>query len=96
MIFKKYKPSTPSLRHLKLLKKEKQLSYNLPLKTKTSFKKIFAGRNNQGKITIYQRGGGNKKLYRKIDFLRKDLRGIIEKIEYDPNRTAFIGRVFDF
>jgi large subunit ribosomal protein L2 len=96
MIFKKYKPTTPSLRHLKLLKKEKELCFNTPLKSETFFKKEFAGRNNQGKITIYQRGGGKKKLFRKINFLRNDLKGIVEKIEYDPNRTAYIARIFDF
>jgi len=96
MIFKKYKPTTPSLRHLKLLKKEKELSFNSPLKNKIFIKKKFAGRNNQGKITIYQKGGGRKKLYRKIDFLRNNLKGVVQKIEYDPNRTAFIGRIFNF
>jgi large subunit ribosomal protein L2 len=96
MIFKKYKPSTPSLRHLKLLKKQKELAFNLPLKNKIIFLKKFSGRNNQGKITIYQKGGGQKKLFRKIDFLRNNLNGIVQKIEYDPNRTAFIARIFDF
>lgn len=95
MIFKKFKPSNSSLRHLKLLKKEKGFSLNSPLKNKTFFKKNFGGRNNQGTITIFQKGGGSKKLIRQIDFLRNNIKGVVEKIEYDPNRTSFISRVFD-
>jgi len=95
MIFKKSKPSNSSLRHLKILKKEKGFSLNFPLKNKIFFKKNFAGRNNQGQITVFQRGGGSKKLIRKIDFLRTNTKGIVEKIEYDPNRNSYICRVFD-
>ena len=97
MMFKKFKPVTPSLRHLKLLKQNKDFSLNNPLKKVTfHLKKNSGGRNNQGKITSYHKGGGSKKLYRLIDFHRVDSQGLVEKIEYDPNRTGFIGRVFDF
>ena len=57
--------------------------------------KKTGGRNHSGKITSWQRGGGNKRMYRKIDFKRnKDgIAGTIERIEYDPNRTAHIALV---
>lgn len=96
MIFKTIKPRTSSLRHLKLLKKEKEISVNIPLKTKLSFKKVSSGRNNQGRITVRHKGGGVKKLYRHVDFYRINTKGIVEKIEYDPNRTSFIGRLYDY
>merc|ERR1711966_570547 len=55
------------------------------------------GRNNSGKITVRHKGGGHKKKFRKIDFVRiKDSIGIVTSIEYDPYRTAFIASVYDF
>ena len=60
-------------------------------------KKNLAGRNNSGKITVRHIGGGHKKKYRKIDFIRnKDSIGIVASLEYDPCRTAFIASVYDF
>jgi len=60
-------------------------------------KKNVAGKNNSGKITIYHKGGGHKKKYRKIDFIRtEDSIGIVASIEYDPCRTAFIASIYDF
>ncbi len=58
-------------------------------------KKSSAGRNNYGRITVRHRGGGNKKHYRLIDFKRdkKDIIGVIERIEYDPNRSAHIALI---
>ena len=96
MIFKNIKAVTSSLRHVKLLKKSENFTLNLPLKNKIFFIKNSGGRNNQGKITSYQKGGGVKKLYRKIDFLRQNQEGIVEKIEYDPYRTGFIGRIYNY
>lgn len=64
-----------------------------PLKALTKGKKRISGRNNQGEITIWFRGGGHKRRYREIDFRRRDKAGIPAKvatIEYDPNRTARI------
>ena len=76
------------------LNKLKNLSL---LKTKILGVKNSSGRNNSVKITIYNRGGGHKKKYRIIEFNRNlDFVGIIINIEYDPNRTAYIGAVFDF
>jgi len=60
-------------------------------------KKNVAGKNNTGKITIRHKGGGHKRRYRKIDFIRtKDSIGIVTSIEYDPCRTAFIASIYDF
>mmetsp|Transcript_5907 Transcript_5907/g.7800 ORF Transcript_5907/g.7800 Transcript_5907/m.7800 type:complete len:128 (-) Transcript_5907:598-981(-) len=96
MTFKKFKPVTPSLRHLKLLNFSKGFKKNLPVKELTFSKKNSSGRNNQGKITVFQRGSGVKQSYRFIDFQRLNTQGIVEKIEYDPNRTGFLGRIFNF
>jgi large subunit ribosomal protein L2 len=93
MTLQKKKPVTPSLRHTVLLEKS-QLSKNKPLKDKTTFSKNKAGRNNQGQITVYTKGGGHKKKYRELDFTRKNVQGIVESVEYDPFRTANIARVF--
>lgn len=54
-----------------------------------------AGRNHSGKITAWHRGGGHKKLYREIDFIREKTYGIVCGIEYDPNRGAFLARIFN-
>jgi len=93
MPLQKKKPVTPSQRHTVLLEKN-QLSKSKPLKDKTIFLKNKAGRNNQGRITVYTKGGGHKKKYRELDFIRTETQGIVESIEYDPFRTANIARVF--
>ena len=60
-------------------------------------KKNVAGRNSFGKISVRHKGGGHKKRYRKIDFIRnEDSIGIVTTLEYDPYRTAFIASVYDF
>ena len=87
------KPTTPSQRHVLLLSK-KNLTKFLPLKDKTIFIKNKAGRNNQGKLTVFTKGGGHKKKYRKISYNREFLEGIVESIEYDPYRSANIARIF--
>ena len=70
--------------------------YKSLLKTKISGVKNSSGRNSSGKITIFNRGGGHKKKYRTIKFNRNsNFVGIIINIEYDPNRNAYIGAVFD-
>jgi large subunit ribosomal protein L2 len=94
MSLKKYVPVTPSSRELVLVDKsslwkgrpEKKLTFGL---SKTG------GRNNYGRITTRHIGGGHKKLYRIIDFSRKkvDIEAVVERIEYDPNRTAFIALI---
>ncbi len=88
---KNFSPTTPSRRHLSVV------SYNSLSKvrpTKSLLKKIktHAGRNSQGRITVRHQGGGNKKLYRIIDFKQNhlDVPATVKTIEYDPYRTAFI------
>jgi len=87
------KPITPSQRHQCLLD-HSELNKKKKLKSKSFFLKNKAGRNNQGKITSFHKGGGHKKLYRKLTYQRKELSGIVETIEYDPFRSANIARIF--
>jgi len=90
MIFKKIKPTTASQRNLIKLKKL-NLSVKPLLKNHMKNKKKSLGKNNLGQITMYHRGGGHKRKYRSIDFIRdNDSIYIFTSIEYDPNRTAFI------
>jgi len=91
MAIKKYKPITPSRRFFSVVSKE-GITADKPYKPLTEGKKRISGRNNYGRITMRRRGGGAKKLYRKIDF-KRDKRGVEAKvvtIEYDPNRSARI------
>jgi len=90
---KLYRPTTSGRRKASVLE-GKIFTKSKPEKSLTSGKKNNAGRS-RGKITIRHKGGGVKKLYRKIDFLQNkfDLVGKITSIEYDPNRSAFIGLV---
>ena len=66
-----------------------------PFKALTEGKTSSGGRNAQGRITSFHRGGGHKRLYRIIDFKRglKGVPGTLERVEYDPNRTARIALV---
>lgn len=91
MALKKYKPTTPSLRQTELTDKS-GLSNVKPEKSLTTSLKRCSGRNNTGRITVRHRQGGNKKLYRTIDF-KRDKKGVaatIISIEYDPYRSANI------
>jgi large subunit ribosomal protein L2 len=79
------------------LNKPNKLKKQSLLKLKIKGMSNSAGRNNSGKITVYHKGGGHKKKYRIIDFMRVNTSiGIICSIEYDPNRNAFIASVYDF
>ncbi len=93
-VFKNIKPITSSTRGLKLIKKPAFWSKKY-LKNLVDRLPIRSGRNNTGSITIGRRGGGHKKLYRFLDFYRKDLCGIVQGLEYDPYRRAFLSRVYD-
>ena len=86
-------PITPSQRHVRLLNR-KDLIKITPLKAKTFYLKNKAGRNNQGKLTIFTKGGGHKKKYRQISFNRPFSEGFVESIEYDPYRSSNIARIF--
>jgi large subunit ribosomal protein L2 len=94
MALKTYKPTTPAQRQLVLVDRS-GLYKGKPLKALTEGKNSTGGRNNLGRITTRFRGGGHKKAYRTIDFKRAkhDQPGQVERIEYDPNRTAFIALI---
>ncbi len=94
MALKKYKPTTPGQRGLVLIDRA-DLYKGRPEKTLTQGLTKKGGRNNTGRITARRIGGGTKKLYRIVDFKRRkwDMPATVERIEYDPNRTAFIALV---
>ncbi len=91
MGIKKFKPRTPGTR-FRSGSDFSELTTNKPHKPLTEPLKKTAGRNSQGRITSFQRGGGHKRLYRKIDFKRNkfDVPAKVVSIEYDPNRSARI------
>jgi large subunit ribosomal protein L2 len=93
-IFKKIKPVTPSCRGLKIIKKP-FLWTKKYLKNLVGLFPRKSGRNSTGRITIRHKGGGHKRLYRMVDFFRKDSCGIVQGLEYDPFRKAFIARIFN-
>jgi len=94
MALKSYKPTTPGQRGLVLIDRS-ELWKGRPVKNLTEGLTKKGGRNNTGRITARRRGGGAKRLYRIVDFKRTkvDVPATVERIEYDPNRTAFIALV---
>lgn len=90
---RKWRPTTPGTRHRVTIKRVglwKGKPYD-PLCGKIN---RTGGRNSSGKITVWWRGGGNKHRYRKVDFKRRqEFPGIVERIEYDPNRSGYIALV---
>jgi len=93
MALKKYKPTTPSQRGLVLIDRA-GLHKGAPIKALTEGKNKSGGRNNNGRTTIRFRGGGHKQSYRVIDFKRRKFETAkVERLEYDPNRTAFIALI---
>jgi len=92
MALKKFKPTTPSRRHMSIASFE-EITKITPEKSLTVRIVKNSGRNNLGRITVRHRGGGAKKIYRMVDFKRTDKMGIegkVTAVEYDPNRTAYI------
>lgn len=91
MTLKKYKPTTPGLR-FRIDAGRETLSAGRPERSLVVKQHKTGGRNNQGRITSWQRGGGHKRKYRIIDFKRdkKDVPAVVYSIEYDPNRSARI------
>jgi large subunit ribosomal protein L2 len=95
MALKTYKPITPGMRQLVLVDRS-DLYKGKPVKTLTEGKIGTGGRNNMGRVTTRFRGGGHKRALRDVDFKRRERLGmpaLVERIEYDPNRTAFIALV---
>ena len=95
MAIKKYKPTSPGRRDMTGIDYSKSLSGDRPHKALTKGRRRGSGRNNAGRITTRHKGGGVKRRYRMIDFMREKMNipMRIETIEYDPNRTAFISLV---
>ena len=85
----KYKPTTPSRRHMSVASFDEVTKFT-PEKSLIEVKKKHSGRNNYGKITVRHQGGGNKQKYRVIDFKRQEGTATVVGIEYDPNRTSYI------
>lgn len=94
---KSYKPTSPGRRDGSVIEYRKKLTStkNNPLKALTKGRKQTGGRNSYGRTTVLNRGGGNKRVYRQIDFVynKKDIPGRVEQIEYDPYRSGFIARI---
>jgi large subunit ribosomal protein L2 len=94
MALKQYNPTSEGVRHLVTVDRS-ELWKGKPVKALTEGLSKSGGRNNYGRITAFHRGGGHKRSYRIVDFKRTkfDVEGTVERLEYDPNRTAFIALV---
>ena len=94
MALKTFRPTTASLRGLVSVDRS-DLWKGRPVKELTEGKSNSGGRNNQGRVTIWHRGGGHKRRFRRIDF-RRNKHGVparVAAVEYDPNRSANIALV---
>jgi len=94
MALKTFRPRSPGLRQLVIVDR-KHLWRGAPVKMLTEGKTKTGGRNNYGRITTRHIGGGHKQTYRLVDFRRRkhDVPATVERLEYDPNRTAFIALI---
>jgi large subunit ribosomal protein L2 len=94
MALKQFNPVTASLRGTVLIDRS-ELWKGKPVKTLTEGKNKTGGRNNHGRTTSFFRGGGHKQSYRYVDFKRRkfDMFATVERLEYDPNRSAFIALI---
>ena len=94
MALKNYKPTTPGRRQLVQVDRS-DLWKGKPETSLTEGLRKKGGRNNLGRVTVRFRGGGHKRRYRLVDFKRDkfDMPATVERLEYDPNRTAFIALV---
>ena len=95
MALKSFNPITPSTRQLVLIDRS-ELYKGKPVKHLTEGKSSKGGRNNTGRITVRFRGGGHKRVLRNVDFVRRSQLGnpaVVERIEYDPNRSGFIALI---
>lgn len=94
MALKTYKPTSAGVRHLVTVDRS-ELHKGKPVKALTEGKTKSGGRNNYGRLTSFRKGGGHKQRYRLVDFKRDkfDMPATVERLEYDPNRTAFIALI---
>lgn len=92
---KHYRPYTPSRRHMSTVTFRGVLTASEPYKALTHGGKRSVGRNSFGRITTRHKGGGHKRLFREVDFIydKKDIPARVETVEYDPNRSGFVGLV---
>lgn len=92
-----YKPTSAGRRDGSVIEYKKKLTstQSRPLKSLTKGKRSTGGRNSDGRTTMHYRGGGNKRTYRMVDFAynKKDIKAVVETVEYDPNRSGFIALV---
>ena len=93
MPIKTYRPTTPARRKTSVNKSDKLTRKVKPVKSLLKAKKIRAGRNSQGRITVRHQGGGHKRQIRIVDFQQDkfDIPAKITSVEYDPNRSAYVG-----
>jgi len=94
MALKNFNPTTPSQRQLVIVDRS-ALYKGKPVKSLTQGLTSKGGRNNHGRITVRSQGGGHKRAYRMVDFKRRkfDVEATVERLEYDPNRSAFIALI---
>jgi large subunit ribosomal protein L2 len=94
MALKQFRPTSPGRRQLVIVDRA-ELHKGAPVKALTEGLTKSGGRNNAGRVTAFRHGGGHKRSYRKIDFKRRKwgVEGKVERLEYDPNRTAFIALI---
>ena len=95
MAIKTFKPYTPSRRNMTVSAFDGVDKHAEPVRCLLETVKKHSGRNSYGRITVRHRGGGNKRKYRIIDFKRDkmDMPATVLRLEYDPNRSAFIALV---
>ncbi|MBY0565201.1 MAG: 50S ribosomal protein L2 [Hyphomonadaceae bacterium] len=94
MALKTFRPTSPGRRELVIVDRG-ELYKGKPVKALTEGLTKSGGRNNAGRVTAFRHGGGHKRSYRKIDFKRRkwNMEAVVERLEYDPNRTAFIALI---
>ena len=95
MAIKSYKPYTPARRNMTVSAFDGVDKKAKPERSLLETKKKHSGRNSYGRITVRHKGGGNRKKYRIIDFKRDkmEMPAVVQRLEYDPNRSAFIALV---
>lgn len=94
MALKQFRPTSPGRRQLVIVDRG-DLYKGKPVKALTEGLTKSGGRNNMGRVTAFRHAGGHKRTYRIIDFKRRkwDMPALVERLEYDPNRTAFIALI---
>ena len=94
MALKTFRPTSPGRRQLVIVDRS-ELFKGKPVKALTEGLRKSGGRNNMGRVTAFRHAGGHKRAYRIVDFKRRkwDIPATVERLEYDPNRTAFIALI---